>query len=140
MMEASGLGRAVVGLMVVVGVVGARVYLKRPNPNDPVINVAKDDARMAAAEKEARDRWPEFLESFRQKPKGMTHAVKYGFPVKGGDGREFIWLEVKSIAGGWSPARSTTSPTRMWGTSTARRRWSRRRRSPTGSSLGRRGS
>ena len=95
----SGVLRAVIGLVVVGGAVGARVWLKPPR--DPVIHVDGEDARMVAAEKEARARWPEFLASFKQRQRGTFYAVKYGFPVKGSQGgQEFIWLEVKTIGGG----------------------------------------
>lgn len=93
----SSLVRTLIGIVVVLAAVGGRALLKPSR--DSIIRVDENDARMAAAEQEARARWPEFLEGFRQKKAGMYYSVKYGFPVKGG-GQEFIWLEVKSISGG----------------------------------------
>lgn len=57
----------------------------------PVIQISDDDPRMKAAVAEARRRWPEFVETFKQK-QAANYAVKA--PVTVGEHTEFIWLDV----------------------------------------------
>ena len=63
----------------------------------PVIGVADDDPRMAAAVTQARERWPEFLVAFSQRQPGQTFAIKA--PVTKAGQTEFIWLQVSQIEG-----------------------------------------
>jgi len=60
-------------------------------PHPPVIDVKDDDPRMAAAVAEARERWPEFVESFKRR-EGRNYSVKA--PITVGEVTEFIWIEV----------------------------------------------
>ena len=63
----------------------------------PVIGIADDDPRMAAAVAEARQRWPEFLSAFSHRQPGQTFAIKA--PVTKAGQTEFIWLQVSQIEG-----------------------------------------
>lgn len=80
--------------------------LRGPNPladmleplDAPVIEVPDDDPRMKAAVAEARRRWPEFVEAFGHREEGQHFSVKV--PITAGARTEFIWVEVKGIAGG----------------------------------------
>jgi uncharacterized protein YegJ (DUF2314 family) len=60
----------------------------------PVIEVAEDDPRMQAAAAEARQRWPEFVEAFRE---GSGELFSIKAPVRGGGKTEFIWVHVNEI-------------------------------------------
>lgn len=63
----------------------------------PVIRVDADSAAMAAAVEEARRRWPEFLAAYQTASDKEPFAVKA--PVAEGGNTEFIWINVKAIAG-----------------------------------------
>ncbi|MEW6304265.1 MAG: DUF2314 domain-containing protein [Verrucomicrobiota bacterium] len=58
----------------------------------PVIAVKDDDPRMVAAVAEARQRWPEFVEAFRQRTEGQHFSIKA--PITRGENTEFIWVKV----------------------------------------------
>lgn len=60
----------------------------------PVISVADDDPRMAAAVEEARRQWPDFVQAFGER-RGSAHTVKV--PITAGDNTEYIWVEVERI-------------------------------------------
>lgn len=63
----------------------------------PVIQVDSDSPAMAAAVAEARRRWPEFLAAFQASADKDRFAVKA--PVTEAGNTEFIWINVKAIAG-----------------------------------------
>lgn len=65
--------------------------------NPPVIRVAGDSAAMAAAEAEARRRWPEFVDAYQRAADTDHFSVKA--PVTEGGNTEFIWIKVKALAG-----------------------------------------
>lgn len=65
---------------------------------DPVVQVEKDDPRMVAAEKTARERWPEFVEAVKNPMPNTAYAVKSGFKTRDG-GLEHMWIQVQSIDG-----------------------------------------
>lgn len=67
---------------------------------DDVVSVKTDDAAMAAAMAEARQRWPEFVAAFAKKEPNVAYAVKVAMPLKNGDGAEHMWLQVVSITNG----------------------------------------
>ena len=80
--------------------------LKSPNPlsafdeihADPIVNVApKNEDAMAAAEAEARRRFPEFLTAFKARKRGDGFAVKIAFRHAGKV--EHMWVDVRSIEG-----------------------------------------
>lgn len=60
----------------------------------PVIHVEDDDPRMQAAVAEAKERWPEFVESFKRR-EGTNYSVKV--PITVGECTEFIWVEVNGL-------------------------------------------
>lgn len=64
---------------------------------EPVIEVPDDDPRMAAAEKTARKRWPEFVEAFssRHDKDSEKYIVKAEFTEEGRS--EFMWVTVTEI-------------------------------------------
>lgn len=68
------------------------VFTESVNP--PVVNADSDDPRMKAAVSEARARWPEFVEAFKQRD-GENFSIKA--PVTVGDVTEFIWIEVDGL-------------------------------------------
>jgi uncharacterized protein YegJ (DUF2314 family) len=61
----------------------------------PVLSVDEDDPRMHAAVKEARRRWPEFIEAFEQRANDQTFSVKA--PVTDGENTEFMWVNVTAV-------------------------------------------
>ena len=65
---------------------------------DPVVHVSGDDPRMLAATAEAKRRWPEFVQHFKNKKPGRAYAVKLAFPIKSG-GSEHCWIQVSGIKG-----------------------------------------
>lgn len=67
----------------------------RVDPFVPVVPVADDDPAMKAAVAEARDRWPEFEESFAKR--GSDDAFSVKAPVTVGENTEFIWIEVTGL-------------------------------------------
>ena len=83
-----------------------RDKLRGPDPlaavreweNPPVISVPDDDPRMRAAAAEARRRWPEFVQAFRDPPPG-AHDFNVKVPVTEGDTTEFVWLDVTGLHG-----------------------------------------
>ncbi|MDF1815202.1 MAG: DUF2314 domain-containing protein [Verrucomicrobiales bacterium] len=64
---------------------------------EPVIEVSDNDPRMAAAEKTARDRWPEFVEAFAVKD--LEDAEKFIVKAEFTEGTrsEFMWVTVTAI-------------------------------------------
>lgn len=64
---------------------------------EPVIEVPDDDPRMAAAEKTARDRWPEFVQAFNNKD--FEDAEKFIIKAEFTEGSrsEFMWVTVTEI-------------------------------------------
>lgn len=67
------------------------------NAQVPVIQVASDSPAMIAAVAEARRRWPEFLAAYQAAADKDPFSVKA--PVTEGGRTEFIWINVKAIAG-----------------------------------------
>lgn len=67
------------------------------NDQVPVIQVASDSPAMAAAVAEARRRWPEFVATYEAAEDKTRFAVKA--PVTEGGNTEFIWINVKTLAG-----------------------------------------
>lgn len=61
-----------------------------------VISISSDDPKLKAAEAEAKKRWPEFVNAFKEKD-GDKFAVK-GRIVEG-DNAEYMWLSVTAIGG-----------------------------------------
>lgn len=62
----------------------------------PVAQIAQNDPRMLAAQQEARDQWPKFVQMYETKD-GEMFAVKA--PFGGEDEREFMWILVTAIEG-----------------------------------------
>lgn len=63
-----------------------------------LVHVDGESKEMKAAVEEARSRWPEFVEAFRNRPAGdedVHFAVKVPLPFAGET--EFIWVEVQEI-------------------------------------------
>jgi uncharacterized protein YegJ (DUF2314 family) len=64
----------------------------------PVVPIDGDHPAMRAAVAEAKQRWPEFVEAFRNPKPGQTNfAVK--LPITDGRNTEFIWVAVTSLEG-----------------------------------------
>ena len=64
----------------------------------PVVNISSEDPRMKGAVEEARLRWPEFVQAFREPDPGQEgFSVK--LPVTDGKNTEYIWVQVDSIEG-----------------------------------------
>lgn len=63
---------------------------------DSVVDAPVGDPELAAAEAEARRRWPEFVAQFVARRPGQSFAVKAPFEP-GGGGREFLWVEVHEL-------------------------------------------
>ncbi len=61
----------------------------------PVVGVAPDDPRLLAAVREARRRWPEFVQAFEQREAGQMFSVKV--PVREGRQTEYMWLSVSAL-------------------------------------------
>ncbi len=70
--------------------------LWRPD-QPPVPLIEDDDPRLLKAVAEARSRWPEFVEAFRQRKPGDTFVVKSCFSDEAGG--EWMWVEVASVEG-----------------------------------------
>jgi uncharacterized protein YegJ (DUF2314 family) len=64
----------------------------------PVIRVEADDAAMAAAVAEARERWEEFTGAFGKRGEDDSFSIKA--PITVGENTEYIWVEVDGIASG----------------------------------------
>jgi uncharacterized protein YegJ (DUF2314 family) len=64
---------------------------------EPIIEVSDNDPRMAAAEKTARDRWPEFAEAFRKKESREAEKYIVKAEFKEGSRSEFMWVTVTEI-------------------------------------------
>jgi uncharacterized protein YegJ (DUF2314 family) len=64
---------------------------------EPIIEIADDDPRMAAAVKKARKRWPEFVEAFaaRDDPGDEAYLIKAEF--REAELCEFMWVSVREI-------------------------------------------
>ena len=77
---------------------------------EPVIEVPDDDPRMAAAEKVARNRWPEFVEAFNEK--SLEDADKFIVKAEFTEGTrsEFMWVTVTSIESGQIKGILTNDP------------------------------
>ncbi len=61
----------------------------------PIMEVPEGDADMAAAQAEARRRWPEFVGAFERRQAEQTFAVKA--PFREGENVEFMWVKVSSL-------------------------------------------
>jgi uncharacterized protein YegJ (DUF2314 family) len=62
--------------------------------NDPVINVAKDDADMNAAIAKAQETLPLFMEAFQSPaPTQTDFSLKVRFPYGSSGGAEYIWID-----------------------------------------------
>ena len=57
--------------------------------------MSEDDPQLLAAQAEARQNWPEFMEAYRARGKDQYFAVKGR--VLEGDNGEYVWLQVTSI-------------------------------------------
>ncbi len=66
---------------------------------EPVIEVSDDDPRMAAAEKVARDRWPEFVEAFGKASIENSEKFIVKAEFTEGSNSEFMWVTVRKIIG-----------------------------------------
>jgi uncharacterized protein YegJ (DUF2314 family) len=64
--------------------------------DSPVISAESDDAEMEAAMAEARYRWPEFVEAFRNKKTGQLFLVKA--PFSDGENKEWMWVTVSAAS------------------------------------------
>jgi uncharacterized protein YegJ (DUF2314 family) len=76
----------------------------------PVVNVASDDPRMAAAVEEARRRWPEFVVAFRNR--GVDAETPFVIKARfaEGENEEFMWVSVQHIEGEQITGRLDNSP------------------------------
>lgn len=77
----------------------------------PVVRIANDDPRMAAAVAEARERWPEFVAAFKARQPGGNYAVKV--PITRDDNTEFIWLEVIGLEPEYVHGRLANDPVNL---------------------------
>ncbi len=68
-------------------------------PADPIVNAAADDPRLVAATREARERWDEFEQAFRDREEGVAYAVKFALPTPDGS-TEHLWMQVTEIHDG----------------------------------------
>ncbi len=64
---------------------------------EPVIEVSDNDPRMAAAEKTARARWPEFVEAYRDRTPENADQFIVKAEFSEGDRSEFMWVTVTGI-------------------------------------------
>ena len=64
---------------------------------EPVIEVSDNDPRMAAAEKTARERWPEFVEAFQKKKESDSEKFIVKAEFTEGTRSEFMWVTVIKI-------------------------------------------
>jgi uncharacterized protein YegJ (DUF2314 family) len=75
--------------------------LRSPDPTSllnevvGVYEIESDNPELRAAEKEARERWPEFFEAFETRRDDQFFSVKA--PLTDGDQTEFIWIDVTAI-------------------------------------------
>ena len=74
--------------LVPIGLLSAKAF-----GNTVIIN--DDDPRLLAAQAEAKQHWPEFMQAYQARTPDQYFAVK-GRLVEGGNG-EFLWLQVTSI-------------------------------------------
>ncbi|MBL8888115.1 MAG: DUF2314 domain-containing protein [Phycisphaerales bacterium] len=65
-----------------------------------IVQVSKDDPEMKAARDEALKRFPEFEAAFAKRTRNDAFAVKVGFPIRGSDEREYMWIDVRSMKSG----------------------------------------
>lgn len=82
-------------------------------PHPPVVSIDGDDPAMVAAEKEARDRWPEFVEAFGARESGDHFAVKAAVTV--GEVTEYIWIEVTGLEPDYIHGRLGNEPVALEG-------------------------
>ena len=64
--------------------------------DSPVISAESDDAEMEEAIAEARRRWPEFVEAFRNKKTGQIFLIKA--PFSDGKNQEWMWVVVSDVS------------------------------------------
>ena len=64
---------------------------------EPVIEVSDNDPRMAAAERTARTRWPEFVKAFDKRTEENAEQFIIKAEFTEGDQSEFMWVTVISI-------------------------------------------
>ena len=66
---------------------------------EPVIEIPDDDPRMAAAEKTARARWPEFVEAFANRRESDVEKFIVKAEFTEGSQSEFMWVTVTEVDG-----------------------------------------
>lgn len=64
---------------------------------EPVIEVSDNDPRMAAAEKTAQERWPEFVHAFEHKKSSESEKYIVKAEFTEGSRSEFMWVTVTMI-------------------------------------------
>lgn len=64
---------------------------------EPVIEVSDNDPRMAAAEKTAQERWPEFVQAFENKKPADAEKFIVKAEFTEGTRSEFMWVTVTTI-------------------------------------------
>ena len=64
---------------------------------EPVIEVSDNDPRMAAAEKTARERWPEFVHAFENKKPSDSEKFIVKAEFVEGTRSEFMWVTVTMV-------------------------------------------
>lgn len=68
--------------------------------DESIVHVSKDNPEMEAARAEALRRFPEFEAAFAKRTRKDAFAVKVGFPIRGSDEREYMWIDVRSLKSG----------------------------------------
>ena len=76
----------------------------------PVVHIDDDDPQMLAAVAEARARWPEFVEAFKQQS-GGTFSIKAS--ITSGERTEFIWVDVVALVGDSIQGRLGNQPVKL---------------------------
>lgn len=64
---------------------------------EPVIEVSDNDPRMAAAEKTARERWPEFVHAFEHRKPAESEKFIVKAEFTEGSRSEFMWVTVTMV-------------------------------------------
>jgi uncharacterized protein YegJ (DUF2314 family) len=77
---------------------------------NPVPVVDSDDVRMEAAMNEAKRRWPEFEQAFRDHFPGQNFAVKAAFRDKEEAEGEWMWILISSISDGFVEGQLLNDP------------------------------